>query len=637
MMRSLLVARAAAHVAEIGEVLRREGFDIVVASPPLAVESALGFSAVFLDSADGEAETLATLGTLRGLEALQESPFVAVLGIPPRDDLATEYVRAGAQTCLPADTKEFAWRMRFITNAIQARASLSAAMRELRVTEERWRVALGALDEGLLIQASDGRVTTMNPAAARILGMTDQEVHDRSWRHADWVARTVDGRRIGPEEFPGAVALRERRPVLGQVLCLTSPRGHTVWVSVNAHPILEPTADASTAVVSTIRDLTDQRRLEMHLMATERLSSLGRLAASVGHELNNPLTYVLGGIDGVTKRLRAQGMEEDADMLDEAMDGAQRIRGIVRDLRVFSTREPDALSAVDVRRVVESCTRMAMAEIRPRARLVCSFGDTPRAHANEARLAQIVLNLLVNAAQAIREGEPHGNVVSVETRREPDGRVAIVVRDTGVGIAPAHLPLVLEPFFTTKADSGGTGLGLSICQMLATAQGGELRIASPSSGGTEVTVLLHAAPDDARKTSSDHAAVRPSAAHRILVVDDEPQIARLIADCLEGCHVTLAKGGREAIDLLGGDRAFDAVVCDLMMPDTTGVDVHAFVQTSRPSLEPHMLFITGGAYTPRALAFVAQVEARCLEKPFTPNAIVVGVERAVKGFRASAP
>ncbi len=630
-MRSLLVARSAPRLATIGDVLRREGFEIAQALPPVAVDDARGFNAIFIDGADGESETLATLDTLRGLGA-RESPFVVVVGMPTREDLAAAYARAGAQTCLPADPGEFGRRMRFITNAIHVRASLSAAMQELRANEERWRVALGALDEGLVIQASDGRVTTMNAAAGRILGMTDEEVQSRSWRKPEWIFRAADGRRLDPDEFPGAIALRHKRTVLGQILWLTGPRGHSAWVSVNAHPIVAPHADASAAVVSTLRDITEQRHLEMHLMATERLSSLGRLAASVGHELNNPLTYVLGGIDAVGKRLRVLGMSEDAEMLDEAMAGAQRIRDIVRDLRVFSTRKPDALSAVDVRRVVESCTRMAMAEIRPRARLTSALADVPRAHANEARLAQILLNLLVNAAQAIPEGHSHANAVSVETRCEPDGRIAIVVRDTGVGIPAANLPLVLEPFFTTKADSGGTGLGLAICQMLVTAQGGELRLATPPSGGTEVTVLLRPAAADVPAPLVDDAAVRPSARHRVLVVDDEPQIARLVADCLEGCDVTLAQGGREAIELLGGDRPFDAVVCDLMMPDCTGVDVHAFVQRARPALEPHMLFTTGGAYTPRAVAFVATVEARCLDKPFTPNAIVAAVERAVKGF-----
>ncbi len=628
-MRSLVVARSAERVAAIVDVLRREGFAVDVAPPPVTKEHT-DFAAIFLDDQDGE--TAATLDALRALSDADAPPFVAVLGVPSGDEVAATYVRSGAQTCLPVEPGEFERRMRFITNAIQVRAKLSAAMRELRATEERWRVAIGALDEGIIIQAADGRVTSMNAAAGRILGMTPEEVEARAWRRPEWVVRTVDGRRVPLDDLPGARALREKRPIAGEVYCLTGPRGDTLWGLVSSHPILDSSAGTSAAVVTTIRDLTEQRRLEMHVMTTERLTSLGRLAASVGHEINNPLTYVLGGIDGVARRLRALGLREEVEMLDEAMLGADRIRTIVRDLRVFSTRSAEAYGPVDVRRVVESCTRMAMAEIRPRARLVATHGEVPLVRGNEARLAQVVLNLLVNAAQSLPEGGLGDNVVAVETRREPDGRVAIVVRDTGVGIASENLPLVTEPFFTTRAESGGTGLGLSICKALVAAQGGELRIASPPGGGTEVTVLLLAATDEAAVAAQDDVVVVPTARHRVLVIDDEPLIARLIGECLRGCEVTIATGGRQAIGILRDGLPFDAVVCDLMMPETSGVDVHAFVLSARPTLEPHMLFITGGAYTPRALAFVASVAARCLEKPFTPDAIVLSVERAVKGF-----
>jgi PAS domain S-box-containing protein len=630
-MRSLVVARPSAYIDAVTDALRGAGFVVDVTVPPVSMDDAARYNAIFLDGGEGEATTLRTLAMLRELKEPNAAPFVGVLGVAPDDRLGATYAAGGAQTCLPPDPRECTMRLRYIANAVSVRASLNDALRELRQSEERWRMAVGALDEGLLVQTHDGTVTTTNAAAHRILGMTEEEMRGRAWRSPEFTVRTVDGRHVGPEDLPGARALREKRPILGVVLGITTPRGHTAWASISSHPILDSAGDASGAVVTTLRDLTDQRRLEMHVMATERLTSLGRLAASVGHEINNPLTYVLGSLGGVAKRLRGLGMAEDADAIDEAMEGAERIRGIVRDLRVFSTRQPDAPAAIDVRRVVESCARMAMAEIRPRGRLVSVYGDVPPVRATEARLAQVVLNLLINAAQSLREDSTADNQVTLETRMEDDGRVAIVVRDTGVGIAPENLPLVLEPFFTTKADVGGTGLGLSICQMLVVAQGGELRIASTPGTGTEVTVLLLPALAEKPLPRREEGVERPSARHRVLVIDDEPQIARLIGECLEGCDVTIAPGGREALEILRAGRAFDVIVCDLMMPDTTGVDVHAYVAECRPELAPHMLFITGGAYTPRALAFVGRGEVRSLEKPFTPNTLVMAVERAVQG------
>ena len=625
------MARPSAYIAAVTGALRAAGFSVDETLPPLSMDEAARYNAIFLDGAEGEDGTLRTLAMLRELKEPNAAPFVAILGVPPDDKVGALYAAAGAQTCLPPDERECTMRLRYIANAVSVRASLNDALRELRQSEERWRLAVGALDEGLLVQTHDGTVTTTNAAARRILGMTEEEMRGRAWRSPEFIVRTVDGRHVGPNDLPGARALREKRPILGVVLGVTTPRGHTAWASISSHPILDAAGDASGAVVTTLRDLTDQRRLEMHVMATERLTSLGRLAASVGHEINNPLTYVLGGLGGIAKRLRARGMAEEADAVDEAMEGAERIRGIVRDLRVFSARQPDVPTAIDVRRVVESCARMAMAEVRPRGRLVSSYGDVPPVRATEARLAQVVLNLLINAAQSLREGDAGENVVMLETRMEPDGRVAIIVRDTGVGIEPENLPLVLEPFFTTKADLGGTGLGLSICQMLVAAQGGELRITSTPGSGTEVTVLLLPAVATKSAGLKDEHIERPSGPHRVLVIDDEPQIARLIGECLEGCDVTIAPGGREAIDVLRTGQVFDVIVCDLMMPDATGVDVHAYVAECRPELAAHMLFITGGAYTPRALAFVERGEVQSLEKPFTPNTLVMAVEKALKG------
>ena len=379
-------------------------------------------------------------------------------------------------------------------------------------------------------------------------------------------------------------------------------------------------------MVSTLRDITEQRRLEMHLMAADRLAALGRLAASVGHEINNPLTYILGSLQTLGERLRERGLAEEANLVEDALEGTERVRVIVRDLKVFATRRADAVVAVELPRLVASCGRMAKREIQQRARLVCRFGDTPRVRANEARLAQVLLNLLVNAAQAIPEGHAELHEITVTTRLEDDGRVAICVHDTGVGILPEHLPHVTEPFFTTKADLGGTGLGLSICSLLVAAQGGELTIDSAPGSGTTVTVRLAAATEIAAQEASpppaEHVARR-----RVLVVDDEERIARIVGECLAGCEVTVATSGREAVRCVDELGDFDVIVCDLMMPDLTGMDVHEHVRRTRPGLERRMVFITGGAFTPRAAQFVASLEDRCLEKPFSPEDLVRMVER----------
>jgi signal transduction histidine kinase len=250
-------------------------------------------------------------------------------------------------------------------------------------------------------------------------------------------------------------------------------------------------------LVAFARDRTEQRRLEVQLMAADRLAALGRLAAGVGHEINNPLAYVIGNLQIALESLRHRDTAEATERLEEALGGAERIRLIVRDLKVFGAHAPEALAPVDVHRVVDSCARVAESEIRLRAALVRDFSQVPPVLASEPRLAQVVLNLLVNAIQSIPEDGAQNHAITVSTRLEPDGRVALRVSDTGVGIERDDLPRVTDPFFTTKADRGGTGLGLSICNMLVTDQGGQMVIESEIGRGTTVTVRLPAAPVDA--------------------------------------------------------------------------------------------------------------------------------------------
>jgi signal transduction histidine kinase len=177
-------------------------------------------------------------------------------------------------------------------------------------------------------------------------------------------------------------------------------------------------------------------------------------------------------------------------MLREAREGAERVRHIVRDLKVFSRGDTEERTAVDPRRVMDSCANMARGEIRHRARLVKRYAETPRVSANEARLGQVLLNLLVNATHAIPEGAPDENEIRVATGVDAEGRVMMEVEDTGSGIPDDVKAHIFEPFFTTKTGGAGTGLGLSICQSIVTALGGEITVESEVGRGTTFRVFL---------------------------------------------------------------------------------------------------------------------------------------------------
>ncbi|WP_248355781.1 ATP-binding protein [Anaeromyxobacter oryzae] len=261
------------------------------------------------------------------------------------------------------------------------------------------------------------------------------------------------------------------------------------------------------AVRALASEEAQRRELEARMQEAERMASLGTLAAGVAHEVNNPLTYVLSNVGFAVEQLRATeagwsarpegaSLREAAAALQEALSGAESVRHIVRDLKTFSRADGERVAPVDLNRVVEACLKMSASVTAGRARVVRRLGDVPLVLANEARLGQVVLNLVVNAAQAIPGGPAAAHEIAVSTARADGGRVVLEVRDTGTGIAPDVLPRIFDPFFTTKGVREGTGLGLSICHGIVKAFGGEIRVETAVGRGSAFRVLLPAVAGD---------------------------------------------------------------------------------------------------------------------------------------------
>ena len=269
--------------------------------------------------------------------------------------------------------------------------------------------------------------------------------------------------------------------------------------------------EGAQAVVVIARDVTERKRMQAQLMRADRMALVGTLAAGVGHEINNPLSYVLTNLRLAlenTRRLKLPGfitteasraieladtLQETEEMLQEAHEGGLRVRDIVRDLKRFSRQPEEARAEVDVLDPLEFSLRMIQVELRHRAQLFKRYEPVPCVFADASRLGQVFLNLLTNAVQAIPEGDALQHRISVWVRPGPTGGVAIDVSDTGTGIAPELLDRVFEPFFTTRPMGMGAGLGLSICHGILHSLGGELTVHSELGRGTTFTVLLPAA------------------------------------------------------------------------------------------------------------------------------------------------
>jgi signal transduction histidine kinase len=385
-----------------------------------------------------------------------------------------------------------------------------------------------------------------------------------------------------------------------------------------------------------------QRKMSEQLAISERMASAGVLAAGVAHEINNPLAVVMANLDFVTAILgqlapevraielrgrevgggetavgQLEGRLQEVDgPLRDAREAVHRIRVIVRDVKLFSRPHKEERGAVDVRVVIESSIRMAWNEIRHRAQLVKEYGDIPMADSNEARLGQVVLNLLVNAAQAMPEGRANRNEIHVVTKTQ-SGRVVIEVRDTGMGIPREDLTRIFDPFFTTKPVGVGTGLGLSLCRRMVTDLGGEIGVESEVGKGTVFRVSLPIATSEPRQSTRAKALDPTMRRARVLVVDDEVAMGRALKRGLERHHdVVVLTSGREALARIASGERFDAILSDLMMPEVTGMEIHDELSRTAPDQAKRMIFLTGGAFTERAREFLDRIPNPRIDKPF---------------------
>jgi nitrogen-specific signal transduction histidine kinase/CheY-like chemotaxis protein len=373
-------------------------------------------------------------------------------------------------------------------------------------------------------------------------------------------------------------------------------------------------------LASSRREQAAQKAIEV-----ERLRSLGMLVASVAHEINNPLTYVIGNLDLADKNfdtLAAMATPEQRELLNKltsniaaARDGTDRVAFIVQLLSTFVRADKDDVQNVDPLRAIDAAVRLAILHIRDRARLVCNLSLVPRVRANEARLAQVFLNLLLNAAQAIPPGAPDANEVRLRTSSNGKN-VVIEVEDTGVGIPPELRARIFEPFFTTKPLGMGTGLGLSIARDIVAAAGGTLSVRSEPGAGATFHVELPAV--DASLEGPQHNGethLSENTEQRVLVIDDEPMIGRLVEAALEG-HVV--ETTVEPVVALGrvADRSYDLVLCDLKMPHMSGIEFYAELIKRRPDLKQSFVLMTGAAADQELDRFIAGNAISILRKPF---------------------
>ncbi|MDD5307809.1 MAG: ATP-binding protein [Deltaproteobacteria bacterium] len=426
-------------------------------------------------------------------------------------------------------------------------------------------------------------------------------------------------------------------------------------------------------------DITERKRAEQErerlltsLAQSDRLASVGMLAAGVAHEINNPLSYVLYNVESLAQDLpkladtvkrctavlreqvgdaafaqlagdgdgilRPAGLDDAVERAREALEGTYRIKDLSRGLSTFSRIERVELTLVDVTHVVETVIRMTCNEIKYRARLVKDLGPLPATMASEGKLSQVFLNLLVNAAHSIDEGDVENNSIRIRSWTEGDDNF-VEIADTGKGIPPESLAHVFEPFHSTRGVSKDSGIGLTICRNLVTEIGGDIRAESQVGKGSRFVVRLPVTRDKPREERamavSDVAPQAQGVRGRILVVDDEKTIRTTMVRLFGREHeVICAASGRAGRAILKQDRSFDLILCDLMMPEVTGMDLHKWLKERDPALAARIVFITGGAFTPRAAEYLAGAGNLKVEKPFDADKLKKLVSKLIAAAKS---
>jgi len=366
--------------------------------------------------------------------------------------------------------------------------------------------------------------------------------------------------------------------------------------------------------------------MESQLMLADRMVSVGTMAAGVAHEVNNPLAYVMANLAFVREEFEKVkvSMPDDAAQkievaLAESCEGAERVRLIVRDLKHFTRGDEESQERVKPHEVLESSINVAWNEIRHRGRLVKSFEEVPEVLGNKARMGQLFLNLLINAAQALDIEHSQDHEIHVSTSMSDNAMVLIVIRDSGPGIDSAIRDRIFDPFFTTKAVGEGTGLGLSICHNIVTSMGGNIGFNTRVERGTEVWVELPAQGvlpgDEPTPGAESSGLVVPEIKARILVADDEPPVARALKRALSQHDVVVVNNGQDALDAWKKEP-FDVMFCDVMMPGLMGMDIYEALKEDGNGYHGRIIFMSGGAFTPEAQNFLNAVENPNIEKPF---------------------
>jgi len=637
----MVVEDEEAAAADLAEALGEMGYEVTASVP-----SALAC----LKAAEARRPDLVLMdinlgGELDGIDAARmlrerfETPVVFLSGFA--DDRTVERARlAGALGYL---LKPYRWSE--LKSSVEVCLFRYRLERQLR-DRERWlATTLRAIGDAAIAVDPDGKVSFLNTAAEALLAQREATARGRPL--SELVQLLNENTR---EPIDNAV---QRAFDTGEVVRLPQntallAAGRELPVDYTVAPISDERGGLSGAV-AVIKDLTEQRRAQQQVAVADRLASLGVVTAGIAHEINNPLTYVLGNIEFLKEELDRLGLLISSKQRDDLRDvsevadglhalandlqqGAKHVAGIVGDLSFFARRDARA-DLCDVVDRMQWAMRVSHSAVVRYARVVRDLHPVPKARVDEGRLGQVFLNLLLNAAHAMRDTERATNQLTVSIDVDaPDHQghsefIRVSIADTGCGMSADVLKRIFDPFFTTKPAGIGTGLGLAVCHGLLSEMGGDISVTSELGKGSCFVVRIPIA-REAVPTEAPPPLV--GLGGRILLVDDDPAVLAVVRRMLSSKHdVVTSERATDALDRLHRHEEFDVILCDLIMPGMSGMAFYREVAKTWPELAARIIFLSGGANTEQGTEFLSGVPNVLVQKPASAPELMRVIERSL--------
>jgi len=489
-------------------------------------------------------------------------------------------------------------------------AAREAAEEALRASEEHYRAMFNASIDGLALWNASGEVVDTNPALRRMYGFGEGEPVT--------LPTPCDAGPCYRREFLAAALAGAS---LHEEVTELRADGSTLEVEVHAIPMHY---QGRPHVLTIARDVTEKKRSAEELTRQreslyqrEKLAALGSLLAGVAHELNNPLSVVVA---------RAVLLEERGDPATHGAaakirTAAERCARIVRTFLAMARQQRPERGPVAINEVIAAALDITGYAIRTSSVEVelDLAADVPLVHADADQLHQVLLNLIINAQQALQDRAPPRRIRISSRFDAVADSIRITVADNGPGI-PAHLRArVFEPYFTTKPTGLGLGVGLAVSLGIVEAHGGTLGVECPAGGGAVFTIALPVGALDAHAKAPGTAVASPVSARNILIVDDEPEIREMLAEILvaEGHRVVAAASGREALERMRVEH-FDVVLTDVRMPDLDGRALYEEIERRWPERAACVVFVTGDTLASAMRDFATLTGRPVIEKPFLP-------------------